>query len=373
MQIFKELTLKNILNYTSKQEILEAFFGTNKIYGCFSSPLRKDDKPSFSISRKTFRYKDHVSNETGDVFDLIRKYHNCSYPEALVRACELVGIKHHFSIPTFNKTFTHEKPEIKGFISSGNFDYVDLNIKVRPWKQHDIDYWKQYGITMNILNLGKVFPISNYYVNNIMYVADKYSYAFAEKKDDKVTLKVYQPFSEKRKWVNNNSSDVWELFNLLPTKGKYLIINSSRKDCLATIANTNIPSTCFQAEGILPKQHILDEVVDRFDAVFVLYDNDKKTENWGQKNALKLTAMNPKLINIVIPDKYKSKDFTDLIVEIGAKEAKKVLRQLMIDGKHNHKNAAVIAHSEDRQQEGTKQDVQDKQSSPVLCEFTPPF
>lgn len=370
--VFQELTLKNILKYTSKQEILEAFFGTSKIYGCFSSPLRKDDKPSFSISKRTLRYKDHVSNEVGDIFDLIQKYHNCTYPEALAHAASLVGIKHKFIIPDL-RIKKHVKPEIKGYIPGGNFESLELNVTTREWNEDDMKYWGQYGINKDILNLGKVFPISHYYLNSIRYVADKYAYAFAEKKGDKVTLKVYQPKLDRQKWVNNNTYDVWELFHLIPKKGKYLIINSSRKDCLAVIAHMGIPSTCFQAEGILPKQHVLDEVVNRFDAVFVLYDNDKKSKNWGQINAQKLLALNPKLINVVIGDEYASKDFTDLIVEVGPDKAKRILKKLLIDAKKNHKVTVTEPCGENEQQDCTKQDVQDKQPSVVLSDTTPPF
>lgn len=330
-----ELNIKNILCYTSKKDIMEAFFGTNKIYGSFSSPLRKDDHPSFSISKRNFRFKDHVSNETGDCFDLISKYYSISILEALVVAVDLVGIRGKFTIPNTNYV-KQVKPEIRGFVKGHDYTTLDLNVTTREWEDYDLEYWGKYGITNNILKLGNILPISHYYLNELMYVADKHSYAFFEKKDGKVTIKVYQPFRDFGKWVNNNSFDVWELFFLLPDKGKYLIINSSRKDALAVIASIRIPSVSFQAEGILPKKHVLKSVVDRFDYVFVLYDNDKKSTNWGQENASKLIAMDKRLINIVIPDKYKSKDFSDLIVETSEAEAKEVLLSLMKDGIKNH-------------------------------------
>lgn len=325
-----DLTVRNILLHTSKKELIETFFGTNKIYGSFSSPLRNDEHPSFSISRKNFKYKDHVSNETGDVFDLISKYHNVSFIEALGIAARSVGIDNKFIMPT-GSTYngTRAKPEIKGFVKGHTFDSIDLNVTVRELEDYDIEYWGKYGITKNILKLGKVFPISHYHMNSITYVAAKYSYAFFEKKDGKVTIKVYQPFNEFGKWINNNTYDVWELFFLIPKKGKYLIINSSRKDCLAVIANMKIPSTCLQAEGILPKKHVLQEVVSRFDYVFLLYDNDKKSKNWGQINAQKLLELDDRIINLVIPDEYKSKDYTDLIIETSVEEATSTLFKLM--------------------------------------------
>lgn len=347
--VLLDLTIKNILTKTSKQEIMEAFFGTHKIYGCFSSPLRKDDHPSFSVSRRTLRYTDHVSKETGDCFDLIRAYHNTDLINAMVIATELVGISHLFAIDysVLNGSRKEDRPEIKGFVQGHTFDAFDLNVVPREIEQHDIDYWGQYGININHIKLGKIVPISKYYMNSLMYVADKYSYAYLEKKDGEVTIKVYQPFKQGfGKWVNNNTFDTWELFYLLPKIGKYLIITSSRKDALAIIANTNIPSTSMQAEGILPKPHVLNEVVGRFDVVFLFYDNDKKGTNWGQENAKKFLEMDPRIINLCIPDHFKSKDFSDLITEIGAYSAVRVLEKMMYDAIESHKAAFNNPRSE---------------------------
>lgn len=336
--VLLDLNVKNVLALSSKREIMEAFFGTNKIYGCFSSPLRKDEHPSFSINRKSCKYIDHVSKETGDCFDLIMKYHNVDMLNALYVAINLVGIGHRFNTSVLQnnvKQITLAKPEINDFVRGGEFEVLDLNVTIREWEDHDLEYWQKYNINLNILKLGKVFPISKYFLNDLMYVADKYAYVFAERKDNKVTLKVYQPFREtgKGKWINNNTFDVWELYNLIPPKGKKLVITSSRKDALAILSNSGFPSTSFQAEGTRPKQHVLDNVVQRFDEVYVLYDNDKKGTNWGQEHAAKLCALNPKLINIKIPDRYKSKDFSDLIIEIGRIEATRVLYQLLnVDG-----------------------------------------
>lgn len=346
--VLLDLTYANVLSKTTKMEVMEAFFGTSKIYGCFSSPLRKDEHPSFSVSKRTGRYTDHVTKENGDAFDLIMKYNNVDHIGALKIAVNLVGISHLFNISDTNVSYK-SKPEIKGFISGNDFgEVLDLNVVVREWTQDDLDYWGQYNINIDIINLGKIKPISAYYLNELRYVADKYSYVYAEKKDGKVTLKVYQPFREIGKWINNNPYDVWELFYLIPKKGKYLIINSSRKDSLAVIANLGIPSTAMQAEGILPKPQVLDEVVGRFDAVFVLYDNDKKDRNWGQENAEKLLAMNKNLINIKIPDRFEAKDFTDLITEIGAYSATMVLRSVINDAIIENKDAIAISRSKNR-------------------------
>ena len=45
----------------------------------------------------------------------------------------------------------------------------------------------------------------------------------------------------------------------------------------------NIPSVSLQAEGTTPKPHIIEELKERFETIYVLYDNDyDKEQNWGQ-------------------------------------------------------------------------------------------
>ena len=232
MKRLEELNIRNILKHTSKREIMEAFFGTNKIYGAFSSPLRDDEHPSFSVSRKNCNYTDHTTKETGDIFDLIKKFHSVNLIESLAIAVNLVGISHLFETINSNKIKTTIKPEIKGFIEGGNFENLEVKIKSREFEDYDIEYWESYGISIKTLKICGVIPISHYFLNELMIIADKYAYAYKESKDGKVSYKIYQPVIalRSRKFVNNNKPDVWELFTILPPKGKYLIITSSRKD-----------------------------------------------------------------------------------------------------------------------------------------------
>ena len=77
--------------------------------------------------------------------------------------------------------------------------------------------------------------------------------------------------------------------------------------------NTGIPSISLQAESYLPKQHVVQQLKDRFRKVYVLYDNDFNStkENYGRIFG-KTMAESFDLIQLEIPNKYESKDPSDL-------------------------------------------------------------
>ena len=123
--------------------------------------------------------------------------------------------------------------------------------------------------------------------------------------------------------MNKHDGSVWDLWTKLPDKGDNLIITSSRKDALCIWANTGIPSLSLQAESYLPKQHVVQQLKDRFKNVYVLYDNDfDSSENHGRELG-NLMAKEFDLIQIEIPDEYKSKDTSDLYKKLWKKRSTK--------------------------------------------------
>ena len=144
----------------------------------------------------------------------------------------------------------------------------ELNVKIRKLKKYDIEFWESFGINEKWLNFGLIYPISHIFLHNdqvdYLFSADKYAYVYIEYKDNIPTFKIYQPYSNKTKWLNNHDKSVWDLWNKLPVEGDNLIITSSRKDALCIWANCNIPSTSLQAESYLPKQQVVKQLKERF-------------------------------------------------------------------------------------------------------------
>ena len=83
-----------------------------------------------------------------------------------------------------------------------------------------------------------------------------------------------------------------------------------------------------QAESYIPKKHVVQQLKDRFKKIFVLYDNDfNKEENYGRELGKEI-AQEFDLIQIEIPDKYKSKDPSDLFKNCNKKTLIEVIDNL---------------------------------------------
>lgn len=327
----QELSAKNVLNFISEEDIYKQYLPDNfKFRTAFSSPFREDKHASFIIggSEKNFRYKDFATGEVGNCFNFVMSLYGLNFNEALIQIVEDFNISSNF---IYSSTFQHrckiQAKYLNSRSNSINLGNTSLLIKSREFNHDDLTYWKSFGISLEYLRKGRIVAISHYFINNVMYVAEKYAYAYIEYKDNVITYKVYQPYSKYKKWINNNNFSVWELWHMLPATGDELIITSSRKDALSITENLSIPATSFQAESVMPKSSVMQEIFSRFTKVYLLYDNDyNKSENWGQKLAQKLLDKYSNLKNIVIDDGYKSTDFTDLYYNHGSLKAIKVIK-----------------------------------------------
>ena len=78
------------------------------------------------------------------------------------------------------------------------------------------------------------------------------------------------------------------------------------------------------------KNHVFDELNDRFEDIYIFYDNDfDKEENWGQLFAQKFKE-SFKVFEILIDDKYECKDYSDFIKKYGQINAKKLIKSQII-------------------------------------------
>lgn len=312
----------------SDEDILERYMGIKKIPCVIQSPLREDDDtPSFSIYRYRGRvwWKDFGTGESGTVIDLLSKLWNCKYQEALLKIKLDIGEK----IPRFNLIRRYRG---KIHVTSNS----SIRVRTRPWKDWDKEYWRSYGITEYFAKWCNVYPISHAFFHKdngeeIAIPMDKYAYAYFEWKDGEQTVKLYQPFSTRLKWLSKHDQSVWDLWKQAmkwasTNSNKACIITSSRKDAMCLWENLNVPAMSLQGEGYLPKPQVMRQVLDTFKTVYLWYDNDYKHEhdNPGQDNAKKLINLYPELHNICIPSEYQSKDPSDLVKNWGVEMLKEV-------------------------------------------------
>lgn len=317
------ISKEDILTKTTEASILQYYLGIKSIPIVMNSPFREDKKPSFGIYTKDgskIYFKDFANGESGDSFTLLSKLWGLSFRDTL--------IKIYNDIPRFSVVAYVNKSTNKGiYISSDS----ELKCKIREWNKDDLDYWNSYGISKEWLEYADVYPISHKIIikdgKKYTYAADKYAYAYVEKKEGKVTLKIYQPFNKKGyKWSNKHDSSVISLWTKVPSYGDIICICSSLKDALCLWANTGIPSIAVQGEGYSISQTAINELKNRYKSVYILFDNDPP----GIEDGLKLSSITG-FTNIVLPryEEYSNpKDISDLYKAINDK---KKFKELMLN------------------------------------------
>jgi len=299
-------------------ELLAHYYGIHQLPVLINSPLRRDNHPSFFIyspDGNRVLYQDYATGERGDVYSLMQRRDNISFSQLIHKIASERAFDNSMSL----------KPRT----SSSNYKRTnsDIRVKVREWKDYDIEYWQSYGISLKWLKYAEVYPISHkiVYKDGQRYVfhAAKYAYVFVERKEGNVSLKVYQPMSSTFKWSNSNNGSVVGLWTKIPQTGDKLCVCSSLKDALCLWANTGIPSIYVQSETT-PMSATAQEVLrNRFKNIYVCFDNDPPGLKDGE-----LFSSRTGFRNIVLPLFSGGKDISDFYRSVGKEEFVKTVKSL---------------------------------------------
>ena len=311
-----DISLEEILSRVSELDILNHYFGVDRIPVIISSPLRTDNCPSFglySLDGRKIYWTDLATRDRGGTFDLLGRYWGESYRDVLAHVWEdLPGIT------GTNGCSALGKP---GIVTAREYSSdLDLQCRTREWREHDLEYWASFGITLEWLKYADIYPVSYKIVikggRRMVFPADKYAYAYVEYKEGKVTLKIYQPFNRRGyKWSNKHDRSVISLWTKVPEFGDRICICSSMKDALCLWANTGIPALAIQGEGYGISDTAVNELKRRYREVFILLDNDRA----GLMDGEKLSASTG-FTNMVLPHFEGGKDVSDLYKATGDKE-----------------------------------------------------
>lgn len=319
------VSLEDILNKVSEADILFYYLGISKVPCIINSPLREDKRPSFGLysldGRRVF-YIDLATKDKGGLFDLLGNLWGCNYIDVLKRINN--------DIPKFTRTTSIDSCTQYSITPTSSYNKsTELKCKIREWRDYDIKYWESYGISLKWLKYAEVYPISHKIVvkDGCKYVfgADKYAYAYVEHKENKTTIKIYQPFNKNGyKWCNKHDASVISLWTKIPENGEKVCICSSLKDALCLWANTGIPSLAIQGEGYNISDTAISELKHRFKTVYILLDNDET----GLKDA-EILASKTGFTNIVLPNFEGGKDVSDLMKVYGKEKFTNILYDLL--------------------------------------------
>lgn len=296
-------SVADVMKRVSHIELLSHYMGIDSLPVLINSPLRDDDKhPSFFIyspDGNKVLYKDYATGDNGDIYSLLKSVKHKTFAE-LIRTIA--------SEKSFVKTsYTNRGSQGRKKIFRNT---TNVQVKIREWKQHDIEYWQSYGISVKWLKYAEVYPISHkiIYKGNQRYVfpAAKYAYVFVEHKENNVSLKIYQPFNKTFKWVTSNNGSVVGLWTKIPKIGEKICICSSLKDALCLWANIGIPSIYVQSETTGLSNTAQEVLKHRFKHIYICFDNDEAGlvdgKNLSEKTGFK---------NVILPFFKGGKDISD--------------------------------------------------------------
>lgn len=321
---------KDLLDYATKEDValycnaydlFRHYLGDFKLGKPIISPLQAEDNPSFAVfSRGGQVFYNDFRLGGGDIIQFVRLKFGLSYQDAINKIINDSGLDDKFKtgliapakrVIAHEKIITDSKPEIR--------------IKSRKSTSKDMVFWKQFHISRDTLNKYCVTPLSYFFVNNKIIKPQGLCYAFKEFKDGQWSYTIYQPYSDKYKWLKTHDASVFYGWEQLPAIGDTLIITKSLKDIMTIDSLTGIPVTALQSEKVKPKKQVVEELSRRFNRIYLLYDNDYANEENGKPNYGrefgKEIAEEFGLIQIEIPsliaEGYGAKDISDLAKNAG--------------------------------------------------------
>ena len=306
------ITLDWILSKVTEYDIYAKYIGQFKVGMIYNSPFRKDKNPSFGIyySKRTKQllFKDHGTGECGDVIKFVSLFTGkTEYSDILSDIVDKLNITNNTKLVS-SKQYIPPTETVIGVVRQ---EFTDV----------DINYWKQFNISINTLKKFNVNSIKYYLCNGIVkgtYKRENPMYAYKVYNN----FKIYRPLADKyTKWRNNLTDYDIQGYEQLPQKGDILFITKSMKDVMC-LHEMGYPAVSPSSESTFLPKDVLEQLKTRFKRIIILFDRDVA----GVKRSRKLSRETG-LEAIFINKKFKAKDVSDAVKANSFEEIKNWLNE----------------------------------------------
>ena len=307
------------------------------------SPLRNDEHPTCGFrydNKGKLKFRDFSGMFWGDCFDVVALVMSKVYKQDIdiSNKNDFIKVLRHITY-VFKDIFYGKEKDIN-LLNEINSAIIDIRNKkpsielvVREWNNNDVNYWNQFGVTLQYLNINFVYAVDQYYINRKVNPEPKYyyneldpcyAYLLGKDKSGVDNIKLYFPNREKgaTRFITN-CNHLEGIYNLNEDYYDFIVITKSSKDRLSignTIMNINslyggaikykIGIINVPHETYRLKQNEYDWLRNKVDEhinIISFMDNDrvgKLEAKWLQDNY--------SIVPIIIPKKYKVKDFAEL-------------------------------------------------------------
>jgi hypothetical protein len=300
---------------TFSQEAIFEAYGIPVVKGNFVSPLRRDRSPTcaFQYSGNILRYYDNRPGEfCGDAISMVMHLKHLTYQEALL------DIYNTMNNSTSNNNFATRRSNGELIKQKGS---TEIKIKFKEFSNKELEYWKQYGISLETLQRFNIRSCTKLYIktksldfeNCVRGSEMCFVYIFADN-----SVKAYFPERDKYRFISNSR---WIQGLEYLDNPELLVITKSFKDvvCLSLFG---IQAVAMQGESVLPPAWL----VNKYNCVY-LADNDAP----GKRAAVLIR----KKYNIPIalfPQEYREmgiKDFSDAYKILGHEYLEDLLNTIL--------------------------------------------
>lgn len=317
---FIPLTEEEILKRITQEEIAEMIIGYKPVlYQAIKSPIKlrrgKDNSPGarFELWNGKLFFIDFGDQPTHRViFKFVADYYNVKFYEGL----QIINQYFELGLGEDNK-LTVPKPVIlhqQSIANAINKQRTDIIYKPRPFGNIDKTYWMPYEISRNNLIQDEVvaavwYKFRSSKSNEIVVIRPRDPvYVFTEFKE---RVKVYRPLNKQQRFLTNCTANDVGGYNQLPISGENLIIKKSYKD-YRIIKNQGLNTIWFQNEGMYPSDEIIIDLCERFENIYIFFDNDETGINAAYKLTAKFNSFYPeKALPCWLPESYLEKNIKD--------------------------------------------------------------
>ena len=313
------------------------------------SPIRDDSHPTcgFKYDNKgKLKFKDFAGYFWGDCFDVVALIMSNIYNKDynINNKQDFIKVLRHITF-TFKNIFYGKEKDIN-LINDINTSIINIKhqkpvieLVVRKWNKEDINYWRQFGISIKWLNINFVYAVDQYYINRKINPEPKYYYdskdpCYAyflgqDRKSGIYNIKLYFPKRSKSsiRFITN-CNHLEGIYNLERNDYDIIVITKSSKDrlsisetitkCKSLYGQANIGVINIPHETYKLRQNEYDWLCSKLSQggkIVSLMDNDKT----GKTEAIWL-KYNYNIIPIIIRKQYNAKDFAELVFNHSTKE-----------------------------------------------------
>lgn len=308
--LLRRISQKELFEFILKQQVFEG--------GRYTSPFRDDGKPDCRIEEFNgllyfVDFGDPISHRDG--LRALMDYKGVGVTEAmeLIRSLDLSA-------------------EIK-LSNREEIERAEIYTNRIPFQKRDIGFWNKTLTTIEELESDNVYASNRIRINNHKKGKDNtfnicglcYTIDFMD------AIKVYQPYSVGMKWLTTCNENHIGNYDGLPYSGNTLLITKSYKDHRVFRNLWSDAVVWFQAEGIMPSEDRLMNLLGRFERVVVFYDNDFRGLKYGYRLMRRLNELRKEsTVMRYIPLRYKHKDVGEFVSREGRRDTIQLLNQLRL-------------------------------------------